>query len=144
VLVVLCVFANTVGGEFLWDDNILMRGIPTHTQFDLSLIFFGLANGVEYLPIRDITYATDFWLWGDHSLAGCGEPQNRFFLHWQREDGYTHVVNLLILTLLPGVAPGPRARALLSTERCVRRRNAGSGYPVLNSMLGLSRDQSVS
>ena len=65
LLAVGIVFGNTLSGGFVWDDNVYVLGNAVYRQFDLRRIVTTLANGVEYLPVRDLTYALDYRLWGD-------------------------------------------------------------------------------
>lgn len=65
-VVVVAVYANTLGHGFVWDDSIfVVHRSGAYKEFDLSAIFFTLtANGLEYLPVRDLSYALDFAVWG--------------------------------------------------------------------------------
>lgn len=64
-LLVAVVFGNTLGHGFVWDDQIFVTYKEAYRNFDLATIFFSLkANELEYLPVRDLTYALDFALWG--------------------------------------------------------------------------------
>ena len=54
----------SLANGFVWDDWILLVGNRVYERFDLRGILFGLANGVEYLPVRDLTLALDAWVWG--------------------------------------------------------------------------------
>jgi protein O-mannosyl-transferase len=87
--VVLAVYGRTLGNGFVWDDRIFVVGNRLYQQFALQEIFFSLANRVEYLPLRDLTYAVDYLFWG-----------------W-RPAGF-HLTNLLLFTanvlLVKGVA----------------------------------------
>lgn len=53
-----------LNGKFVWDDISLLVLKPVYRNFDLRTIFFSPANGIEYLPLRDISYAIDMKLWG--------------------------------------------------------------------------------
>jgi hypothetical protein len=53
-----------LNGDFVWDDVSLLIIKPVYRNFDLKTIFLSPANGVEYLPIRDISYIIDMKLWG--------------------------------------------------------------------------------
>jgi tetratricopeptide (TPR) repeat protein len=63
-VVVFVVYGNTFHNGFVWDDLLYITGNSAYLDFDLKRIFFSLANGVEYLPVRDLSYAIDFALWG--------------------------------------------------------------------------------
>lgn len=63
--VVFLVFGNTLLNGFVYDDNTNVVTNEVYRQFDIRKIFFSLSNGVEYLPLRDVTYAIDYVVWGD-------------------------------------------------------------------------------
>jgi hypothetical protein len=67
---VTAVYAVTLGYGFVWDDHALVQARAVYRSFDLRAMFHALGNGVEYLPLRDISYAIDYRLWGEHSPAG--------------------------------------------------------------------------
>ncbi len=69
VAIVLAVYGLSLGNSFVWDDRIFFIGNPVYMDFNLRAIFFSLANGVEYLPLRDITYAVDYLVWGKNPLG---------------------------------------------------------------------------
>ena len=64
VLALLCVifFGNALLGGFVWDDNLFSAN-QVYWNFDLRTILFGLANGLEYQPVRDLTYLWDILVW---------------------------------------------------------------------------------
>lgn len=68
-LMVLAVYGVSLVSNFVWDDNIFFIGNAVYKNFNLRGIFFSLANGVEYLPLRDLTYAVDYLVWGEHPLG---------------------------------------------------------------------------
>jgi hypothetical protein len=58
-------FGRAVGHEFVWDDFIFVTDKAAYRDHDFKTILFSLsANGLEYLPVRDLTYVLDFALWG--------------------------------------------------------------------------------
>ena len=62
-------FGNSLGNDFVWDDNIFVVGNITYKYFNIWKLFFSPlspANGVEYLPVRDLTYAIDYMVWGEN------------------------------------------------------------------------------
>lgn len=61
---ILSVYGASLRHGFVWDDNIYFINNPAYRDFNLRAIFFSLANGVEYLPLRDLTYALDYLVWG--------------------------------------------------------------------------------
>lgn len=67
-VIVMAIYANTLGHGFVWDDRIFVsHRSGVYKEFDLAAIFFTLsANGLEYLPVRDVSYALDFALWGSN------------------------------------------------------------------------------
>jgi len=69
VFVVLSVYSVTLKHGFVWDDTIYTIGNTAYKEFDLRKIFFSLGNGVEYLPLRDVTYAFDYFVWGENPLG---------------------------------------------------------------------------
>ncbi len=69
LIVVWGVFDNTLLNGFVWDDLIYTVNNPVYTRFDVYRIFTTLGNGIEYLPVRDLSYALDYLLWGS-SPAG--------------------------------------------------------------------------
>lgn len=69
VAVVCVVFGNSLLNGFVWDDNIYLIGKRVYQDFDLDKIFFSLANGREYLPLRDFTYAVDYAVWGERAAG---------------------------------------------------------------------------
>jgi tetratricopeptide (TPR) repeat protein len=63
------VFGNTIAHGFVWDDVIFLVNNRAYREFDLHRIWFSLANGVEYLPVRDLSYAADFAVWGGRAAG---------------------------------------------------------------------------
>jgi tetratricopeptide (TPR) repeat protein len=61
---VFALFGGAVTHDFVWDDNVITVGNKVYEDFDLGGIFFSLANGLEYLPVRDVSYALDYLIWG--------------------------------------------------------------------------------
>lgn len=68
VLTVLA-YALSLTNEFVWDDKIIVVGVPAYSEFDFAAMILGLANGLEYLPVRDLTLAIDFLLWSDNPFG---------------------------------------------------------------------------
>lgn len=58
------VFGSTLNNGFVWDDTVLIVANPVYQFADFKTIFTGLSNGLEFLPIRDLTFLLDFRLWG--------------------------------------------------------------------------------
>jgi tetratricopeptide (TPR) repeat protein len=61
-VVTVLLYANALSGGFVWDDNLFTAN-QVYWGFDLGKIFFSLANGLEYLPVRDLSYLFDIALW---------------------------------------------------------------------------------
>ena len=70
LLVIVCsVFVNTIYNDFVWDDFLFLVNNKTYLDFNLNSIWLSLANGVEYLPIRDMSYALDYAAWGNNPMG---------------------------------------------------------------------------
>jgi hypothetical protein len=63
------VYFKSLGNSFVYDDNSKVVANAVYRNFDLQRIFFGLGNGLEWLPLRDLTYAIDFALWGENPIG---------------------------------------------------------------------------
>jgi protein O-mannosyl-transferase len=96
---VLAVFGNSLLNGFVWDDRILLVGKRVYQVFDLRSIFLTPANGLEYLPVRDLSYAVDDAIWGDNPL---GFHLTNLVLYW---------MNVVVLYFMTS-----RIGALLSGE----------------------------
>src|SRR5512138_3095470 len=68
-LLVCAVFGNSLLNGFVWDDYFYMVNNRVYVDFDLARIWLSLANGVEYLPVRDMSYALDYAIWGNNPLG---------------------------------------------------------------------------
>jgi len=68
-LLVLLVHGRSLSHDFVWDDNILLLGNNTYKYFDLLNILGSISNRFEYLPIRDLSYAFDYQLWGENATG---------------------------------------------------------------------------
>lgn len=79
--VVWSVFGNSLQNDFVWDDKLYTSDNPVYKNFAVIRIFTTLANGLEYLPVRDLSYALD------HAV-GNGKPL------------VFHISNLLIYTAI--------------------------------------------
>lgn len=64
VLLALAAFGIALGHGFVWDDHMIVVPVPAYRDLDLAAIFFSKANGLEYLPVRDLTLALDAAVWG--------------------------------------------------------------------------------
>jgi len=54
---------------FVYDDHALVEAIEAYHTFDLERMVLGLGNGLEYLPVRDLTLALDAAAWGKNPLG---------------------------------------------------------------------------
>jgi len=63
-LLAILVFFKTLFFEFVWDDTVLLIGQASYQSVTLKQLLLTPINGVEYLPLRDLTYVSDYWLWG--------------------------------------------------------------------------------
>jgi protein O-mannosyl-transferase len=66
---VLIVFGNSLLNGFVWDDHSNVVDNQIYKEFNLEKIFFSLSNGLEYLPLRDLTYAIDYALWEERAAG---------------------------------------------------------------------------
>lgn len=64
-VVTLLVFAPVLWNGFVWDDHLIVSTVAAYRQFDLGTMLGSAANTLEYLPVRDLTLALDFALWGE-------------------------------------------------------------------------------
>jgi tetratricopeptide (TPR) repeat protein len=101
---VVAVFGVSTNFDFVWDDHILLIGHDVYASFDLGRIFFSLANQVEYLPIRDLSYAVDYALWGENPFGFHLTNLALYFLN-------AVFVYLMTRRLTPLVFPAGRAMA---------------------------------
>lgn len=63
-LLAILVFFKTLFFEFVWDDNVLLVGQAAYQSVTLKQLLLSPINGVEYLPLRDLTYIIDYQIWG--------------------------------------------------------------------------------
>lgn len=103
VAVVAIVYGNTLFGGFVWDDRLFAAN-QVYWDFDLRKIFFSLANGLEYQPLRDLTFLFDIGVWGGSA----------FGFHFTGLLLFTAVVVLAYrvaesLSMLPGLADDNRS-----------------------------------
>ncbi|HET8541890.1 MAG TPA: glycosyltransferase family 39 protein [Anaeromyxobacter sp.] len=72
LLLALALYAPTLRGTFDFDTPVLVLYNPAVHGFSLANLRAVLAsqpNGVEYLPVRDLTYMLDFDVWGLRALG---------------------------------------------------------------------------
>jgi len=58
------VFFKALFFNFVWDDNILLVGQQAYESAGPRQLLLTPINGLEYLPLRDLTYIADYRLWG--------------------------------------------------------------------------------
>lgn len=58
------IFASSLNNGFVGDDIVYFVGNKTLMSFDLSKILFAGAIEVDYCPLRDLSLAIDYQLWG--------------------------------------------------------------------------------
>jgi len=73
------VYGMTLANGFVYDDHSMVVANGIYRTFDLRGMLFGPANGLEYLPVRDLTYAVDYRIWGS-SPAGFHLSNLIFYL----------------------------------------------------------------
>ncbi|MBI4911517.1 MAG: tetratricopeptide repeat protein [Acidobacteria bacterium] len=71
LLAVACLlaFLPSLWNGFVWDDWELLLPVEAYRRLDLGAILFTRANGLEYLPVRDLSVALDFALWGERPFG---------------------------------------------------------------------------
>ena len=57
-------YLPTFNAGFVYDDHALVEAIEAYRSFDLGQMVLGLGNGLEYLPVRDLSLAVDAAIWG--------------------------------------------------------------------------------
>ncbi|MHB8843538.1 MAG: tetratricopeptide repeat protein [Nitrospirota bacterium] len=58
------VFSLSLANGFVWDDDNLILSNDVYRRFDIGAMFMGMANNLEYLPVRDLSLALDAQIWG--------------------------------------------------------------------------------
>jgi tetratricopeptide (TPR) repeat protein len=99
---VACVFGRATRFDFVWDDRLLLVGVDVYESFDVGRMFFSLANQLEYLPVRDVSYALDYALWGENPFGFHLTNLVLYFLN-------AVFVYLMTLQLTPLLFAGGRA-----------------------------------
>ncbi|MBI5657040.1 MAG: tetratricopeptide repeat protein, partial [Geobacter sp.] len=69
VAAIVLVYGRALFNGFVWDDPVYLLGPRIYRTFDPFSLFATLANGIEYLPFRDLTVMLDFALWGEHAAG---------------------------------------------------------------------------
>jgi hypothetical protein len=69
LILILTAFGGALRNEFTWDDRIVVLPEQAYRSADIVRILSTPANSLEYQPIRDLTFALDFTLWGEWSLG---------------------------------------------------------------------------
>jgi tetratricopeptide (TPR) repeat protein len=68
-IVTIIVYYNTLFNYFVWDDFPILVNNSAYKSIALGRFFTTPANGLEYLPIRDISYAIDHAIWGGNPFG---------------------------------------------------------------------------
>ena len=69
LILVLAIYANSFGNQFTnWDDKKLVLENPQVTEFDFVATFVPVP-GHTYQPLRVLSYAIDYGIWGDNPLG---------------------------------------------------------------------------
>lgn len=58
------IFAKTLFFDFVWDDHVFLVGQVSYESATLNKLLLSPLNGVEYLPLRDLSYIIDYYVWG--------------------------------------------------------------------------------
>lgn len=61
----LLVGVNSLFNGFVWDDRIYLLGNRALLEFDLREILLNRVTGIEYFPVRDLSLALDYLMWGE-------------------------------------------------------------------------------
>jgi len=69
IALTVAVFSRVLRNEFVWDDTLFLTNVDAYRTFDFKRFFLTLGNGLEFLPIRDLSYVLDFALWGENSTG---------------------------------------------------------------------------
>lgn len=69
LVLVALVFSKTLFFEFVWDDVVLLVGNEAYQSPNLKQWLQTSLNGAEYLPLRDLTYISDYLMWGWNPLG---------------------------------------------------------------------------
>lgn len=110
-LLVAAAYANSLPNGFAFDDNLLFVGNPSVHGFsaeNLRNVFGAVPNGLEYLPVRDLTYMADYSAWG----------LDPFGYHLSNVAWYVlacWALYFFLVELLSGRMPGAAATAFLAT-----------------------------
>ncbi|MBT0663432.1 tetratricopeptide repeat protein [Geobacter pelophilus] len=68
--IVCAIYWRGVFNGFAYDDWYYLVGNEAYRTFDLKRIFTSMANGIEFLPIRDLTLLLDYQFWGEKNPGG--------------------------------------------------------------------------
>lgn len=63
-LITFIIFGNSLFFNFVWDDTVLYVDNEVYQSIDIGKFFLSPANGHEYQPFRDLSYAIDYKIWG--------------------------------------------------------------------------------
>jgi hypothetical protein len=63
-ILTLTVFGSSLNHDFVWDDIPFLVNNENYQSLDLRRILLTPGNGVEYHPLRDLSYGLDWLMWG--------------------------------------------------------------------------------
>lgn len=110
-LAVSIVYGATLTNGFVWDDHAIVQSRKVYRTFDLRAMFLSPGNEVEYYPLRDISYAIDYKIWGERTAAGFHASNLVIYLLTMF---IVYFVSLEIIKLLrPEILPMPLHRVSL-------------------------------
>lgn len=69
VSVSVALFANTLNNQFVWDDWGFLLATDSYRSLNIVSLLTSPGNGVEYLPVRDLSYVIDTVLWGGNPFG---------------------------------------------------------------------------
>lgn len=110
-LAISIVYGATLANGFVWDDHAIVQGRRIYRTFDLGAMFFSPGNKLEYLPVRDVSYAIDYMIWGERSATGFHASNVLIFFISMI---FVYFVTLEFIKLLrPEILPALQHRASL-------------------------------
>ncbi|GAM08953.1 transmembrane and TPR repeat-containing protein 4 [Geobacter sp. OR-1] len=69
ILVSLLVCCNSLFNGFVWDDRIYLLGNRALAELNIKSILFTKVSGIEYFPVRDLSLALDYRIWGENPFG---------------------------------------------------------------------------
>ena len=102
LLLTVLVFYNTLFFEFVWDDHVFLVGQAAYESVTLKQLWLTPLNGVEYLPLRDLSYIIDYKIWGWNPFGFHRSNLMLYCLNVWAVYWLTLTVATVILPPLPG------------------------------------------